>query len=371
METKGVVMRSTVFVIISIAFHALCVAAVALAPQKISQPGGEEIEVQLGEAAEQPGLETAPEGKSEAAAPISEPEVVKAEPVKPEPVKAEPVKPEPVKKAEPVAKTEAPKPVPAKAPKKAKPVVATAVPVKSEETPKSEPATELPAKQQTAEAEETLDPEIEDASVVVVPAPVKNAAATDSKPVLTPVKEKAPEGVEADNSKEEEPAAEEKGEYQVPAAAVPVKAAEKTAPAAAPVAAAAAPAAAAVGKGDEHKEDGELAKGGATKAGAVSYLDLKQAPGNRSPLYPLAARKDKRQGQVELLYRVTKEGKVTDVQVAKSSGHKDLDGEAVRAISQFKFVPGQEGWARHPVSFALKGDSSELPGKLRSAGAQE
>jgi periplasmic protein TonB len=85
----------------------------------------------------------------------------------------------------------------------------------------------------------------------------------------------------------------------------------------------------------------------------------------------LKARKEGRQGQVELVYRVTKDGRVTDVQIAKSSGHADLDQAAVRAISKFKFVAAQEGWAYHPVNFALKGDSAPLPSRLRTAGSEE
>ena len=122
--------------------------------------------------------------------------------------------------------------------------------------------------------------------------------------------------------------------------------------------------------GPETQDGGDLGKGGATQAAAVAYTDLKQAKGNTNPVYPLKARKEQRQGQVELVYRVTKDGKVADVQIAKSSGHADLDQAAVRAVSKFKFVPSQEGWAYHPVNFALKGDSAPLPSRLRTAGSE-
>jgi protein TonB len=125
-----------------------------------------------------------------------------------------------------------------------------------------------------------------------------------------------------------------------------------------------------VGVAEEEKPTGELAHGGASKEGAVSYLDLRQAKGNKPPVYPTQARLEKRQGQLELIYRVTKEGRVADIQVAKSSGHKDLDNEAIKAIAQFRFIPGQEGWASHPVSFTLKGAVVSLPSRLRSKGAQ-
>jgi protein TonB len=116
--------------------------------------------------------------------------------------------------------------------------------------------------------------------------------------------------------------------------------------------------------------EGDLGQGGATKEQAVSYTELKQDKGNKNPIYPLKARKENRQGEVDLVYRVTKDGRVTDVQIAKSSGHADLDKAAVNAVSKFKFIPSQEGWAYHPVIFALKGDSAPLPSKLRTAGSE-
>jgi len=123
-------------------------------------------------------------------------------------------------------------------------------------------------------------------------------------------------------------------------------------------------------KEKEGAREGELTKGGESKEDAVSYLILRQLPGNHPPLYPLKARLENRQGQLELLYRVTKEGQVVDLQVLATSGFKDLDQEALRAIADFRFVPGQEGWARHPVAFFLKGPAAPLPSKLRSKGAQ-
>jgi|GEM_PF-3834884 len=285
-------MRSSFFVILSLFVHALCVAAIAVSPTKISAPeGNHEIEVQVGEAAERPGVEQAPPGPTEAAAPVTPP---------PAPAEEKPVV---------VAKASLRKTRVVKAP--------------------MEKVTELPAKETLTEVQDDkLDPEI-----------AETAAVAATKPEFVPVKESAPSGVEASTDEDTEATSEDaKGEDPTPV----------------------------TGQGSESKENAELAHGGATKAGAVSYLDLKQAPGNKSPTYPLQARKDARQGQVELIYRVTKEGTVSDLQIAKSSGHKDLDQEAARAVSQFRFVPGQEGWARHPVAFNLKGIAAQAPSKLRA-----
>jgi protein TonB len=93
-------------------------------------------------------------------------------------------------------------------------------------------------------------------------------------------------------------------------------------------------------------------------------------PGNKGPAYPQQARLERRQGQLELVYRVTKEGTVSDLQITKSTGSSDLDEEALRAIAKFKFVPGQEGWAKHPVVYSLKGEVTYLPSRLRKNGTQ-
>ncbi|HMN68435.1 MAG TPA: TonB family protein, partial [Bdellovibrionales bacterium] len=261
-------MRSTFFVLFSVLVHALAVAAIAFAPRQISEPSGHEIEVQVGENADQPGLEnTDNQAPSVATAP-----------------------PTPAPKAEEVRK-----PTPAPAPKKA-----PAPPV-----------------------------EVTEESVPVEQDPLPEQLSSEIEPV-TPVATATP--------------------TEEPTASIEEAQAEPAAPAAA------------VGRAEEHEQEGELGKGGATQEGAVTYTELKQVSDNKMPFYPIAARRERREGQLELLYRVTKEGTVADMQIAQSSGHKDLDQEAVRAISKFRFVPGQEGWARHPVSFALKGQEEALPG---------
>lgn len=98
-----------------------------------------------------------------------------------------------------------------------------------------------------------------------------------------------------------------------------------------------------------------------------SYLGLRQASGNQPPRYPLEARQQGLQGRVLLKYFVTEKGSVEDIKVAESSGYKILDDEAVRAISSYRFYPGQSGWAEHPVKFSLKGLSEDIPAELGAA----
>jgi periplasmic protein TonB len=324
--------RSTGFVIVSILVHCAAVAAIALTPIRTVSNAGDKIEVQMGEPADKPGMVEAPPAPQE-----SKPQVV----AEPEPQPKAEVKPVP--KPQPIAKPEPVKPAPVKT------VKATPKPAKVKTVAA---ATVLPKKEKTVES---ADPVVEDKDTVAVAPTEEKSQKEEAKEILMPVKETVPAGVEAATSTDEEaPAATEAKSTDVAKAGDPSPVA--------PVAVASATPAA--------TETGELAKGGASKEGAVSYLDLRQLPGNKSPKYPMQARLEKRQGNLELLYRVTKEGKVTDIQVAKSSGFKDLDSEAVRAIAQFKFVPGQEGWARHPVSFNLKGAITTMPSQLRGKGAQ-
>lgn len=98
---------------------------------------------------------------------------------------------------------------------------------------------------------------------------------------------------------------------------------------------------------------------GASRANAVSYLNLQQYGGNQIPEYPIRARQEGRQGQVDLLYRVTSEGRIAEIQIVKSSGHSDLDEAAIKAIAKYRYVPGQEGWARHPIVFKLNDKTTE------------
>jgi periplasmic protein TonB len=106
---------------------------------------------------------------------------------------------------------------------------------------------------------------------------------------------------------------------------------------------------------------------GSSPEDARSYLDLKQASGNPSPNYPMIARRQGRQGQVLLSYFVTAKGQVRDAKIVQSSGFADLDKSALQAISQFRYVAGQEGWTSHPVVFSLKGPEAPQPSRLRTA----
>ncbi len=81
---------------------------------------------------------------------------------------------------------------------------------------------------------------------------------------------------------------------------------------------------------------------------------------NRRPPYPLLARRRGYQGTVVLKVLVTREGKVSKLEVEKSSGYKILDKAAMRAVKSWLFDPGLrngkrvEMWVRVPICFRLQ-----------------
>ncbi|MCY4513245.1 MAG: TonB family protein [Bdellovibrionales bacterium] len=86
------------------------------------------------------------------------------------------------------------------------------------------------------------------------------------------------------------------------------------------------------------------------------FLDIKQKRGNPKLDYPYEAREKKMYGKVSIIYFVTPEGLVDQIQLEKSSGHSLLDNFVLRTVARYEFFPQQEGWIRHTVDFILKGE---------------
>lgn len=99
--------------------------------------------------------------------------------------------------------------------------------------------------------------------------------------------------------------------------------------------------------------------------GTVSYLNLKQRPGNVAPHYPFSARRQGWTGKTVLLYYVDDLGLVKNVQIKQSSGYKILDEAAVQGIKRWRFYKGQPSWTLHPVNFKLQGPTEQSPSRLR------
>jgi protein TonB len=66
------------------------------------------------------------------------------------------------------------------------------------------------------------------------------------------------------------------------------------------------------------------------------------------------------QGTSLLRVHVAADGRVTDIVVARSAGHADMDEAAVAAVRQWRFEPGRRGqeavgmWVVLPVEFRIK-----------------
>ncbi len=81
---------------------------------------------------------------------------------------------------------------------------------------------------------------------------------------------------------------------------------------------------------------------------------------NPAPRYPALARKRGIEGTVLLNVLVDRHGKVADLQIAETSGHKILDKAAIRAVERWIFSPGTTNnentdmWVHVPVRFALQ-----------------
>ena len=78
------------------------------------------------------------------------------------------------------------------------------------------------------------------------------------------------------------------------------------------------------------------------------------------PRYPESARRIHFQGVTILRVRVLENGRVGEIRVEKSAGHRDLDSSAMDAVKKWLFEPALRGkdpvavWVLLPVSFELQ-----------------
>lgn len=81
---------------------------------------------------------------------------------------------------------------------------------------------------------------------------------------------------------------------------------------------------------------------------------------NPAPIYPSISKRLGEQGQVVIRVLIGKDGSAHQGEVYKSSGYERLDQAALRAVTGWRFVPGQRSgvpqdmWFNVPVSFTLK-----------------
>jgi len=99
------------------------------------------------------------------------------------------------------------------------------------------------------------------------------------------------------------------------------------------------------------------------KTGSASHRVIRVYPkidGNPPPRYPILARRRGWQGTVLLSVQIQKNGRAGSIAIEKSSGYSILDKAALRAVSRYQFVPGQQDGrpiamrVRVPVHFRLQ-----------------
>ncbi len=99
--------------------------------------------------------------------------------------------------------------------------------------------------------------------------------------------------------------------------------------------------------------------------GVRALGDLKQMPGNKQPLYAVEERRRGLQGEGAFVAYVSKDGRLIDFKMLQSSGHRELDAKTLKAIKQWRFYPGQEGWVEIPFKWDLNGEPQVMPTTLR------
>ncbi len=84
-----------------------------------------------------------------------------------------------------------------------------------------------------------------------------------------------------------------------------------------------------------------LAAASATAAEVAAVFDAKHCKAD----YPKAALVNEEQGLVSMSFLVGADGMVLEAKIEKTSGYKNLDRAAVKAISACKFKPGTKDGA--------------------------
>jgi periplasmic protein TonB len=79
-----------------------------------------------------------------------------------------------------------------------------------------------------------------------------------------------------------------------------------------------------------------------------------------APRYPRSARYRHAEGLVLVRAMISPQGSVMEVQLARTSGSRDLDESAVEAVQKWRFSPGLDkgtkirSWVNVPVRFQLE-----------------
>ena len=99
--------------------------------------------------------------------------------------------------------------------------------------------------------------------------------------------------------------------------------------------------------------------------GVLALEDIRQKPGNKKPQYDYQDRLAGRQGEIVFITYISKAGTPVQFKMVKGTGHSELDTKTLKALKEWRFYPGQEGWVEIPFRWDLKGGPQEMPATLR------
>lgn len=75
---------------------------------------------------------------------------------------------------------------------------------------------------------------------------------------------------------------------------------------------------------------------------------------NKNMIYPKEAIKKNMQGRTILQFIINKDGSVSDIEVARSSGSELLDNEAIRVVKSMpKWTPGEDKSKKVDTMFTM------------------
>jgi TonB family protein len=63
----------------------------------------------------------------------------------------------------------------------------------------------------------------------------------------------------------------------------------------------------------------------------------------KSNNYPIAAREEEREGQVELIFDIDPSGKTSNIKILTPSKYNDLNKAAIKTVQERKYTPSESG----------------------------
>jgi TonB family protein len=105
--------------------------------------------------------------------------------------------------------------------------------------------------------------------------------------------------------------------------------------------------------------------GNGSDNGVRALEQLRQKPGNPIPRYDQQEQLRGDQGEVIFHAFVNEDGTLSNFQMIKSSGYRNLDAKTLKALKQWRFYPGQAGMVELPFKWDLKGEARLMPTLLR------